>query len=119
VSYSENSGDSTATGLVESECDQARAESLAAIFGIHRDGADFSEIGAVTFQREAADDTMTIFLDDEMADMGANFFRGARKEQALRGVMCDKRVNRSDVGNLRAARSHGFSSSLARRALKS
>ena len=39
---------------------------------------------------------MTIFLHDEMADVGVDFFRVAGKK-ALRGVMRYQRVNRAGV----------------------
>src|SRR5580693_802905 len=115
----ENTRDAAAAGLREGGGDQARTESLAAIFGVHRDGADFSEVGTVTFQRKATHDLAVFFLNDKVANIGANFFRGTGKQQALRGIMRYERVNRRGVRNFRATRSHGFSSSLARRALKS
>src|SRR5277367_1356426 len=119
VRHGENARDAAAASFVQGGSDQAGAESLAAIFRVHRDGADFSEIGAIAFQRKAADDTLTVFLNDKVADIGANFCSGAGKQQALRGIVRHEQVNRSGVRNFRVSRSHGFSSSLARRVLKS
>jgi hypothetical protein len=87
----------TATSLQVRCCEQVRAESLAAIFWIDGDGANFGEIGAVTFERKTTDHTAIFFLNDKVANISANFFRGAGKQQALRGVVRDERVNRRGV----------------------
>ncbi len=71
--------DAPASRFEQREFNEPSAQAFAAPFRTDCDRANFGEIGAITFQRKAADDMVIFFQNQEMAYIPADFFLRARQ----------------------------------------
>ena len=97
----------------------ADVAALPARFGSDRERADFGEVWAVRFERNAAEDFFipVAFFDEheETRDMFPDFRLGAREQKPLAGVVRDHAVHRGRVALASRARPHDCFPSAARR----
>src|ERR1700683_5573328 len=119
VRHGKDTRDAAAARLRERKRNQLRSDATPANLRIDAERTNLRQIRAIIFERHAAHHVSLLVKNEEMSDAASNLLFRARQKKPLLRVMRDEPVNRLCIGKFRLARPHGFSSSFARRDLKS